>query len=1053
MSGTTVDLMVVGMAAELSAEELSERLIKEFNQPADAFDALITAATGAGPAYAAQSGVNLDDALEGKDKLESLGLHCSIPGVYEHPGTSQAVGSEESDKSDADGAVEHRDEELNDIASEISFDDGVAVNDVSVDGSDAVAGGDFTDAADNDDDALASFDAAAEIEDQQPGEEASPEFTVDDDETSFDFADELEALSTQEDSSGSTQAEESTTDELAFEEALDDLEADLQSGSEALDAEVPLADEEIAANGDTSSEIVEDEDATPAENQSDETDLSDIAISDDNDTPLTRPRKSSNIELDDGGLSLATDDNIVPIKASSNDVPEALANRPPADVGDELSLSLADEADDSAKVSKSAEITTQKLPVGHSISSDELPELETETQAEEPIEQSDESIEPANTAGLQEPAAIEEGVGAELENDKLSVADAVDVALSEPSDAANEDSSSVAEQVDSSADSVDVSATPGAVPKSIAEELIESLQGAGPDSDGTSSGDTVSATVAAEDAIANDEQEQLTNTREQVADLQADTAEDQSQNEQAQKEVDEIGNNNTPQDSDVALPDDSVNTSESPVVQSASPRSIAEELIESLQAGDSGSEDSSDSESTSADSVEPAVAESVDSTVTDGMVSSGSYEEEQLRKSREQVAVLQKKVEEDEVEEQQVYQEFEQIAKKRMLLRVASGAGAVAALAVIGSGVYFSGVLKPAPESAPVMVAQVEPQRDIEQESLNAAIERSATLINPETLSTEELLTTLAEGSGQDTLGDLRRYILGGSSRSASLDNDGNVPRAGAAIPADVDSMKLLKNRVAHSGDKYFDKWSRREIDLRLYIELVDRLVDAGDIVAAIELCNRTKDNLFAVMGKQSVARAYKKSGDNAAAEKLLETASRNTYSIASPAERVVAMADYAYSEHVIGRHDDALDSFLSVSILAASLNRPEHKTVGLTVVSDYLMRVGQDSEARKQLDRANEAALELPGNSAARDLALRHIALTEASMGLFDEAISHTDQIIDPFASVSAYHGIALEYESRENYLMATEVIQKAFDASFVITDKEKRKQLLSKIRLANSD
>ena len=135
----------------------------------------------------------------------------------------------------------------------------------------------------------------------------------DDDETSFDFADELEALSTQEDSSGSTQAEESTTDELAFEEALDDLEADLQSGSEALDAEVPHADEEIAADGDTSSEIVEDEDATPAENQSDETDLSDIAISDDNDTPLTRPRKSSNIELDDGGLSLATDDNIVPV--------------------------------------------------------------------------------------------------------------------------------------------------------------------------------------------------------------------------------------------------------------------------------------------------------------------------------------------------------------------------------------------------------------------------------------------------------------------------------------------------------------------------------------------------------------------------------------------------------------------------------------------------------------------------------------------------------------------------------------------------------------------
>ena len=428
-----------------------------------------------------------------------------------------------------------------------------------------------------------------------------------------------------------------------------------------------------------------------------------------------------------------------------------------------------------------------------------------------------------------------------------------------------------------------------------------------------------------------------------------------------------------PQDSNAGPADDPANTADTPVAQSAAPRSIAEELIESLQSGESESQESSDKESSVADSEASGSVDSVDSTVVDSLVLPGNTEEQQLRESREQVAVIQEKLEEDQEEEEQVYQEFVQIGKKRSLRRVTAGAGAVAVVAVIGSGVHFSGVLKPVPEPAPVVVAQVEPQRDIEQESLNAAIERSATLINPETLSTEELLTTLAEGSGQDTLGDLRRYILGGSSRAASSTNESNVPRAGAAIPADVDSMKLLKNRVGHSGDKYFDKWSRREIDLRLYIELVDRLVDAGDIVAAMELCNRTKDNLFAVMGKQSIARAYKRMGDNTEAAKLLETASRNTYSIASPAERVVAMADYAYSEHVIGRHDDALDSYLSVSILAASLNRPEHKTVGLTAVSDYLMRAGKDSEASKQLSRANEAALELPANSAA--LSLIHIS------------------------------------------------------------------------------
>ena len=192
-------------------------------------------------------------------------------------------------------------------------------------------------------------------------------------------------------------------------------------------------------------------------------------------------------------------------------------------------------------------------------------------------------------------------------------------------------------------------------------------------------------------------------------------------------------------------------------------------------------------------------------------------------------------------------------------------------------------------------------------------------------------MVTLAQGSAQDSLGDLRRYILGGSSRAVdNAEEAENIPRVGAAIPADSDSMKLLKNRVPHSGDKYFDEWSRREIDLRLYIELVDRLIDAGDIVAATELCNRTKDNLFAVMGKQSVARAYANEGNRAEAFKLLEMASRTTYSIASATERVVAMADYAYSEHVIGQREDALDSYLSVSILAASLNRSEYKTLSL---------------------------------------------------------------------------------------------------------------------------
>jgi len=45
-------------------------------------------------------------------------------------------------------------------------------------------------------------------------------------------------------------------------------------------------------------------------------------------------------------------------------------------------------------------------------------------------------------------------------------------------------------------------------------------------------------------------------------------------------------------------------------------------------------------------------------------------EHEQLRKSREQAAVLQEKIVEDLVEEEQIYQDFEQMGKKRTLQKV-----------------------------------------------------------------------------------------------------------------------------------------------------------------------------------------------------------------------------------------------------------------------------------------------------------------------------------------------------------------------------------------------
>ena len=1027
MSGT-VDLMVVGMAEQMSANELSNRLVEEFKHPADAFDALVSAATGAGPAYAAQSGVSLDLALEGKDKLESLGLVCNIPGFTDSESANSAVIADASgddgdsvddtdlaDLTFASAAIENAVSENADV--ENAREDSVLEEFVS----DAAAANDATD-VDSDDDLLASFD---ELSFDETSTDDSPETnTTTDDAAStaastidesdaeafdLDFSDELGAIGTESSAPETTEATQPSTDaetdELDFGDSLHELAVDASSADEVkgvsevaessdeLDTLDNVADlAEIGADTADAVTTVES-DATGSA----EIDISDIALSEDNDAPLTKPRENSNVELDDGGLSLAADDSIAPIKTSATDVPAALANCPATDA-DVLSLSL----DDSSTLPVSGASAKSGANTVADAAGDEQPDTVANLINASDDANSDFSI---DTVEASKEDALTDSAVVSVTSDVLD----------------NADVSPLDEQGEAPAQSVEVS-----VDTSANNDVDDSSLN---DDDSSADVDTVELGGAISEQEQSLESVTEAGTIAPVAELETDAPSAPAQNE---------------------APDAQSSAVESASAAAGSVKSIAEELIESLQGSDTPT--ANESEPVAAVGMHGSTVTSVDARSSFAV----DDEQEQLRKSREQVAVLQEKIEEDLEEEEQVYQEFEQIARQRTVQKAVAGVAAVAAVAAIGAGVHFSGILNSAQDvSMPATVAVVEPQRDHEQESLNAAIERSATLINPENLSTEELLMSLAQGSGQDTLGDLRRYILGGSASRVAKTSDAaeSAPRVGAAIPADSDSMKLLKNRVAHSGDKYFDKWSRREIDLRLYIELVDRLIDAGDIVAATELCNRTKDNLFAVMGKQSVARAYKARGDLEEALDMLQSASRSTYSIASAPERVVAMADYAYSEHVIGQREDALDSYLSVSILAASLNRSEYKTIGHAAVSDYLMRAGLESEGSRQLGKAIEAAHELPGNSAARDLALRHIALTEARMGLFEDAIKHTDEIIDPFASVSAYHGIALEYEARKDYAMATEVIQKAFDASSVITDKEKRRQLLSKIQLANTD
>jgi len=353
----TVDLMVVSIAEEMSAEELSRRLVAEFKQPADAFDALVTAATGAGPAYAAQSNVALDVAMEGKRKLESLGVICSIPGVTDQ----HSANAENIELAEDDSSV--------DVGNSDDVVDLTALTDAEFDTSDDEA--DFLSSVDG-----ASDDSEQQLDQQKP-EEGIDNSAADAlaDESSFDFADELEALGTAIELSDTPVAEvdssESTADELAFEIPVEDLQslaedtAEFQVVEDVSVQDDVVDDEIVADDGDTDSA---------------ELDFSDMAISDDDDTPLTKRKESSNVELDDGGLSLASGDSVAPIKASATDVPEALANRKPADAMEELSLSLDD---------------TAASPVKNSnrVAEGSLSELETSLSQNDKLEQRDADLE------------------------------------------------------------------------------------------------------------------------------------------------------------------------------------------------------------------------------------------------------------------------------------------------------------------------------------------------------------------------------------------------------------------------------------------------------------------------------------------------------------------------------------------------------------------------------------------------------------------------------------------------------------------------------------
>lgn len=309
-------------------------------------------------------------------------------------------------------------------------------------------------------------------------------------------------------------------------------------------------------------------------------------------------------------------------------------------------------------------------------------------------------------------------------------------------------------------------------------------------------------------------------------------------------------------------------------------------------------------------------------------------------------------------------------------------------------------------------------------------------------LSTGELLKNLSNNQSNGIV-ELEPYFI------ESGDAVRRGPRLGAAVPAESERMML--HRKPHPADSYFDEWSSREGDLSLFLALMDKLVEKGDLEVAQQLSDRAKDKLFSVMSTQRLARAYSDVGENEHVTRLMSLAARDTYAIKAPEERVLALSDYAFTEQAIGLNENAMDTFLKTSILARSLVRPEKRTVGLSSAALYFHRSGRVKQAQDLLEQSLSAGNDLPANTAARDLAIRYIALSEARMGLFNQAIEHTKLILDPVASVSAYHGIALAIESSGDYTNARRVLNMAFRSGSLIEDKEERGKLLSKVVLSS--
>ena len=974
----TVDLMVVGVEADIPRAEMSQKLQTAFKQQAYMFEALLDGAYGESAPYAAQSDVQRGLAEEGLEQLEQLGLKCAIVATGEMPDSATVAAAMPAAPAPAADAAADTAGDLEAGSDIDETDDALAAfkssdnpdgdsndsGDSAVDNADVAFDTDEIGESDSDS-ALASF---KKMESKDSNDNA---------ESAVDFSDELDSVGVDgEEVSALAKAKSAKNDVAAKDDAInhdfsdqfedagsDELSAGLKEAQEAKpDFNAEATDVDFSDDASLIG-IHETEEANPANKnrlQEEETERNlasfpkegaDVDFSDDLETLVTGvspAAESSAVESSDQTDTAEEDAQSAEATAveagapgesiadSKNDVPEALAA---GDAGD-----LQAELIDPAPAAKKEKAPVEADDGGLSLSSDDSAPLTAPKEKADPEKADDGGITLStdSEAPLTEPrapanpaAADDGGLTVDDSNDQPAVAEKSEPAAAAPvAEAPAEKKSTVA--APAAAD----------IP---APAVDADVKKAAPD------------TESADDSAAG---------------------------------------------GGLVLPGNSV-------VPSFTPEDELDDVAGS--ATDSLREELPVASNDAAPAVEPVepVAAEADSAA--------------VAKPKKKPA--------------------KSSSKKTLVAAVAAGA------VLVGGGTFAfmnAGSIASINQAVEPEAMVFDPVNDSIRtvEKVKVKVKVKVEDFNPdadlESLSTGELLGNLSDTDNSSGILDLEPYFL------ESGDLVKRSPRIGAAVPAS-EWIIGVQNREAHPADAYFDEWSNREADLSLFLALLDSLIEKGDLEVAQQLSDRAKDKLFAVMSSQRLARAYSDAGENAEVSRMMALASRDTFAIKSPEERVLAISDYALTEQAIGLNEDAMDTFLKTTILARSLGRSETRAVGLSSAAINFQLAGRTKQAQELLGESLKAGMELPENTAARDLAIRYISLSEARMGLFNQALKHARTIVDPFATVSAFHGIALAIESTGDNTNARKVLNMAYRAGSLIDNEDERRQLLSKVVLAS--